>query len=240
MNATQLVAKGDSSGVEARFHERSFFETLSYFEQPGGAHAAADAHGHQYAFNTKAPPFDPTHGRSWLRSAHANGCPIEDRAAVPHCGRSRRYRAGSRNRALAGEQLRYLHQINVVDLSHCRDNRSATETTGQIHHLVGAHPRERQSPERAERFDAAMLASFALISTHAEGAVGELARIAGRDGSASRHRREPGEACDACVGKICLIASWGDASWLSAWVVLFRQTFFTVGQRRQSRGKIPA
>ena len=76
-------------------------------------------------------------------------------------------------------------------------------------HLVGFAARNRDAAVRAERFEPALLRHLAVHEDTHRGAVGELARVAGRDGAALEDRLDPFQVLVGGAGAVALVLPEG-------------------------------
>src|SRR5215831_7842896 len=111
MNARTSSRNAISSGVK----RKSMVAPSIYLKQPGGAHAAADAHGDDSALGAAAPPFDQDMA-GHARSAHATGVADRDRTAVDIETFLRDAKPIAAIQQLAGESFVKLPQIDVVNI----------------------------------------------------------------------------------------------------------------------------
>src|SRR5262249_38234953 len=109
--APHLVAKGEFVGTEAKVHGGASVD----LEEPGGSHAAADAHGDDAALRLAAFAFDQDVA-GHARAAHAVGMADRNRAAVDVENLLRNAEAVAAVERLARERLVQLPQIDVIHL----------------------------------------------------------------------------------------------------------------------------
>src|ERR1700733_3042615 len=163
---------------------------LQNLEQPGGAHAAADAHGYDRKLGLAAPALDQgVTGET--RAGHAIGMADRDRAAID----VDLFRIDSQFVApidhLHREGLVQFPQIYVVDLETVAFEQARHREHRTDAHLIRLAAGRNKAAEDAERLEATP-GRFLVAHDHGRaGAIRQLAGVAGCDGEAfAAHRLE--------------------------------------------------
>ena len=140
------------------------------------------------------------------RAAHAERMADRDRAAVHVELVLRNAEPVAAVEHLAGERLVQLPQVDVVHLHAGALQQLRHREHRADAHLVRLAARDREAAERAERLQALLLGELGAHHHAGRRAVGELARIAGRDEAALAHRLEAAQAFEVGVRAVALVA----------------------------------
>src|SRR5690606_38150853 len=185
-NTKQAGGRGTRAGARSR-PLRS-----GDLEQPGGTHAAADAHRDDGPLAAAALAFDQRMAGQAL-SADTVRMADGDRAAVDVQALVRDPEPVAAVEHLDGEGFVQLPEVDVVDFQAGTVEQLGHREHRADPHLVGFAAGDREAAEIAERLQPLLLGQFRLHDDAGTGAVGELARVAGRNGPAGQRAADRGD-----------------------------------------------
>src|SRR2546425_1936302 len=188
------------------FAAAAFIALVRRLEQPGRAHAPADAHGDDAP--ALLPPAQLVEQRpGHARAGHPVGVPDGDRAAVRVEPLGIDAEPVAAVDDLRGEGLVQLDDVDVLEL-HARVLEQLRHREDRPDaHLVGLAGREHAAAEEAEGPHAERLRALGRHDERRRGAVGELGGVAGGDRAARLEGRgQLGEALERRVGAVSLVA----------------------------------
>src|SRR5690606_6257636 len=176
------------------------------FEQPGGAHAAADAPRDDDGLRV-APLAVHQDVAGQAGAGHAERVADRDRAAVDVVDVGIDAEGVAAVEALAREGLVELPQVDVVDLQALALEQPGNREDGADAHLVRLAAGDRPALERAHGLQAATLGLPGLHDHHGGRAVRELAGVAGGDELVGAlDRLQLGQAFEGGVRTVALVA----------------------------------
>src|SRR5690606_7450417 len=178
---------------------------LQHLEQAGGAHAAADAHRADHELGVAALALDQRVA-DVTRTGHALGMPDRECGTVDVQELVRDAEPVPAVDHLHGEGLVQLPEPDVIHpepgpLQELRHREHGPDT-----HLVRLRAGHGHGAVHAERLEAAFLGEAAVHEHGGGGAVGELARVAGRDRAALAHGLQAGKRLEGGVRAVALVA----------------------------------
>src|SRR5881396_909714 len=191
--------------LEGAFLKAAFIALARRLEQPGRAHAAADAHGDDAP--ALLPPAQLVEQRpGHARAGHAVGVADRDRAAVRVELLGVDAEAVAAVDDLRGEGLVQLDDVDVLELEPRMLEQLRHREDRPDPHLVGLAGREHAAAEEAERPHAERLRTLGRHDERRRGAVRELGGVAGRHRTALLEGGgQLGEALERGVGAVALV-----------------------------------
>src|SRR5213595_2342996 len=192
--------------LEGAFLETAFIALARRLEQPGRAHAAADAHGDDAP--ALLPPAQLVEQRpGHARAGHAVGVADRDRAPVRVELLGVDAEAVAAVDDLRGEGLVQLDDVDVLELEPRMLEQLRHREDRPDPHLVGLAGREHAAAEEDERPHAERLRTLGRHDERRRGAVRELGGVAGRHRTALLEGGgQLGEALERGVGAVALVA----------------------------------